>query len=190
MTALIGSSTSIQPGARISWRPVSQTGTYGSTKERVSLSSTTPFSPPKEIGQRIEELFASSVGTLFEDGMESEFSRELSALIQSDEANIEVIANLVIGGSTDSEVASEALRWIGRVEHRRSYQRRRWLLERALRHPSARVRDGALLGLAFMDDPHSIPYLQRAIGGEPVIQLCVNMQQVLSQLLLTKQDEC
>jgi HEAT repeat protein len=56
------------------------------------------------------------------------------------------------------------------------------LLESSIFRSSARVRDGAALGLAFLDDPHAIPYLKRAIENEKYSELREDMQMVLAQL--------
>lgn len=80
------------------------------------------------------------------------------------------------------EVGGEALRWLGRIDHAESYEYRRWLLERSLSLSSTRVRDGAILGLASMDDKHAIPYLKRAIEEEQCSELKADMESVLEQL--------
>jgi hypothetical protein len=57
-----------------------------------------------------------------------------------------------------------------------------WLLERSLGSRSSRIRDGAVLGLAFLDDAAAIPYLRQVIDREPVKELRADMEQVLAQL--------
>ena len=46
----------------------------------------------------------------------------------------------------------------------------------------ARIRDGALLGLSFLDDAHAVSYLKRAIEREGIEELRGDMKQVLEQL--------
>lgn len=85
------------------------------------------------------------------------------------------------------EVVAEALRWLGHIEHASSYRFRFWLLEKSLSHSSVLVRDGAVLGLSFLDDPAAIPSLEQALDREPSAALRADMQQVLAQLQHTKQ---
>jgi len=116
---------------------------------------------------------------IFEDGIESEFSRGLVGLIKKygNDALAE-LAYFIVYEKVSAEVAGEALRWLGLLEHPLSYHWRLWLLERSLRSSSARIRDCAVLGLAFLDDPHAIPYLRRAVDGEPVKELRADMNQL------------
>ena len=119
----------------------------------------------------------------FEDGMESEFSRNLMSMIQKVGSGVvEDLAVLILSDQINPEVASEALRWIGHIEHPSSYTRRLWLLETSLFRSSARIRDGALLGLSFLDDAHAVSYLERAVERERIEELKGDMKQVLEQL--------
>jgi len=121
---------------------------------------------------------------VFEDGMESNFSRELVACIEEHgEAAIHAICELT--DTVNPSVLSEALRWIGHMAHNDTYQARFNLLTFCLTHSYARVRDGAGLGLASMDDPQAIPYLERAIAAERIPELKHDMEMVLAQLTAT-----
>ena len=136
-----------------------------------------------EIDQKIETLFGAAREQVFEDGMESDFSKELISLVKKyGNAAITVLTRLIITEQVNAEVASEALRWLGNIEHPASYRSRLWLLERSLFCSSARVRDGAALGLASLDDPHAIPHLRRAIQRENCNELRKDIEQVLIQL--------
>lgn len=146
-------------------------------------NSTVQQERPEEIDQEFTILFEAAKEQVFEDGMESEFSKELISLVKKyGDAAMEVVADLITNERVNAEVASEALRWLGRMDHLTSYHFRRWLLERSLRCSSAMVRDGAALGLASLNDPHAIPYLKRAILREGHIELREDMEQVLVQL--------
>jgi hypothetical protein len=140
-------------------------------------------------------LFAAAKDEYFEDGMESAFSRGLIRLIgEYGEKAVVELAFLILHDQVNAEIAAEALRWLGHMEgpggpaptqlrqDMRSYQRRLWLLERSLFTASARLRDGATLGLASLDDPHAVRYLRRAIAQEPSPELRSDMEQVLAQL--------
>jgi len=146
-------------------------------------NSTAQQERPKQIDQEITILFEAAKEQDFEDGMESEFSKGLISLIKKyGNAVMEVISDLIIHEGVNAAVASEALRWLGRMDHPTSYYFRLWLLERSLRCSSAMVRDGAALGIASLDDTHAIPYLKQAILRENYAELREDMEQVLVQL--------
>jgi hypothetical protein len=133
--------------------------------------------------RRAITLFASAKEQIFEDGMESDFSRELIEFIRSyGRASMEVIIRRVLSDWLNPEVTSETLRVVGRIHHPTTYRDRLWLLERGLYSASARVRDGAVLGLAYLDDPIAITPLKFAIERELTPELRQDMTQVLSQL--------
>ena len=118
--------------------------------------------------------------------MESEFSKELISCIRKyGNTAVEALTQFITMEQVDAEVASEALRWLGRMEHPATYRPRLWLLERSLSCSSAYVRDGAILGLASLEDRHSIIYLQKAIQNEQNEELQKDMEQVLEQLVST-----
>ncbi len=139
------------------------------------------------LGEIIKALFREAKEVAFEDGMETEFSKELIRLVKRHrKAAMEVITALVVNENIDAEVAAEALRWLGRMDHPPSYRDRLWLLEQSLFCSSAQVRDGAALGLASLDDPHAIPYLQQAIEQEKYASLREDLEQVREQLESTR----
>ncbi len=152
--------------------------------EQKPIGASTEFYEPSEaLYSKIETVFWTAKGEFFEDGMESTFSHQLNSSIKryGNDA-LEVITCLLVYDRVEPEVASEALRWLGRIDHAESYEYRRWLLERSLSLPSTRVRDGAILGLASMDDKHAIPYLKFAIEKERCSELKADMKSVLEQL--------
>ena len=137
----------------------------------------------EEAESRFESLFRSARESHFEDGMESQFSRYLTSLVQAyGPISKDILARLFEDRRISPEVLSEALRWLGRMEDQPTYGARLWLLEKGLTSPDASVRDGATLGLASMDDPRAIPYLERAIQAEKMTELRHDMEEVLGQL--------
>lgn len=148
-----------------------------------SSSSTLPLDNPVKVDQEIELLFDRAKEEVFEDGMESEFSRGLISYIRKyGNAAIATLERLIVTEQVNAEVASEAMRWLGHINHSITYRSRLYLLERSLHNSSARVRDGAGLGLAFLDDPHAIPYLKQAIEREQYLELRYDLEQVVIQL--------
>jgi HEAT repeat protein len=141
----------------------------------------------ESLGEIIKALFREAKEVAFEDGMETEFSKELIRLVKRHgKSAMEVITALLVNENVDAEVASEALRWLGRMDHPPSYRDRLWLLERSLFSSSALIRDGAALGLASLDNPHAIPYLRQAIEQEKYASLREDLEQVLEQLESTR----
>lgn len=137
----------------------------------------------EELDQKIKTLFAEAEDLDFEVGMKSKFSNEFIYLIKKHgNSAVAIISNLIIYEKVNEKVAIEALRWIGHVDHHQSYQFRIWLLERCLNSSFANIRDSASLGLAHLNDPQAIPYLEKAIKKEPRSSLRQDMEEVLAQL--------
>ena len=152
---------------------------YGGRDE----SSTSKLVNSNLLEKKANSIFTKAKEEIFEDGMESDFSRSLSELILSfGHSAMEAIIPVALSEYINKEVASEAFRVLGRLNHKITYRDRLWLLERGLYSASARVRDGAVLGLAFLDDPIAIAPLKSAIERERIPELRQDMEQVLAQL--------
>ena len=146
-------------------------------------SSTATAENQSRIRRHIDSLVRSAKGELFEDGMDSGFSLGLfAAVAQHGKHAVTELGRQILGGTASSEIASEALRWLGRMPDIQSYRARRWLLERSLLCPCPRVRDGAIVGLASMGDPHSAAYVGQAVERETVDELRRDMAVVLDYL--------
>jgi hypothetical protein len=181
---LVSSSTDSTASNRLNplYLVPSGTGSKDSKESSQAIASTEPHKN-EYIYPQIEYIFGEAKNEYFEDGMESRFSRKLISLIRKYKQDaIEAITCLIVYEKVNSEVAGEALRWIGRMEHAESYMFRRWLLERSITLSSIYVKEGAILGIASMDDKHAIKYLQKAIEIESCNELKADMQQVLEQL--------
>jgi len=152
---------------------------YGGSVE----SSTSKPADAGLLDKQANSIFAGAKEEIFEDGMESNFSRNLSEFIVSfGHSAMETIISIILSEQTNNEVASETYRILGRLTHKTTYRDRLWLLERGLYSASARVRDGAILGLAFLNDPIAIAPLKSAIEREQISELRHDMEQVLTQL--------
>lgn len=158
----------------------------GSTvQERLEQTenSTTQLERPEGIEQQIDTLFEEAIDQDFEDGMESRFSRELLSLVRKyGDFAMNEINYLIIHKGVNSEVAAEALLWLGDMDNPATYDYRLWLLEISLGSSSSRIRDRAALGLASMADPHAIPYIREAIDRETCTELREDIAQVLAEL--------
>jgi len=149
-----------------------------------SLASSTVYDEsPVPVHEYVEAAFGVAVEETFENGRESEFSERLTWLVRKYGVSaLDTIARLMTSEQVNVEVTAEALKSLGEMHHPESYSRRLQLLVRSLRSSSPWVRDGATLGLAWLDDPTTIPYLGRAAEQEPIEELRQNMEAVLEQL--------
>jgi len=151
--------------------------------ERPTSSTAINLEPRRDIGRAIANLFTAARNEIFEEGMESHFSKEFVSLIKRHgEVAILEAAILITSEKADPDVASEALKWLGQVKHSGTHSFRIWLLKRGLTSSSPQVRDGAGLGLSFLNDPDAIPALQQAIEREQIPELRRDLEQVLQQL--------
>ncbi len=117
----------------------------------------------------------------FEDGMESEFAGWLGSLVATGGKRA-MDAVTAVMENADPEVAAEALHCLSRLEDPRTYRDRRWLLEASLRSLSPMVRDAAVRGLSFLQDPHAIVYLRRALRDEKIGALRADISELLREL--------
>jgi len=152
-----------------------------------SSSDIAPANP--QMLSEIDTIFAHAQGEYFEDGVETEFSRRLTGLLENSGNEVVKSLQYYLGSFYNKpDIISEALRWVGLVKNSATHQERLILLISCLSWGSAKVRDGANLGLAFMEDPSVIPYLERAVEKENVPQLRSEMIQVLDELTEIKQE--
>jgi hypothetical protein len=136
-----------------------------------------------DLSSSVEAAFRAAQYETFRDGEESDFAKELALLVwQYGNSAVDDIGRLITSDHLDGEVASVALRTLGRLQHPLSHVSRLRLLERALTHQSSWVRDGAALGLASLGDPAAVVALQRAIAQEPIEELRQDMEAVEQHL--------
>ena len=158
-------------------------------EEEIGTATAQVEQPEVEIDRELHALLSSARNEYFEDGMQSSFSSGLLSFVTGNgNAAIESLTVALLAESNSIEVISESLRWTGRVQQPSTRVSRRRLLELMLRHQSARVRDGAILGLASMNDPYAIRAVVQAIQREHVIELKKNMVDVLVQLRETQAE--
>ena len=162
---------------------------FGQAHAHQPLDSSTALQPDDDVvRQEFVALFNVAKEEVLEDGIESGFSNGLIDLVMKyDQAAIDGITTLILDRSCNEELASEALRWLSRMEHSLTYDRRLWLFERCLASRSARIRDAASVALASLDDAHAITYLEEAISREQYDELRDDMTQILVQLKNTFQ---
>ena len=153
------------------------------------LSSTDILVAPRGgfLDQTVADLFAAAADETFEEDREPDFLRDLASLLRTHSMTAIAAMERVLQKPTiNPEVAVEALIWIGDADHDDSRVYRRSLLERLLVSPSSRVRYGAALGLARMDDPASLSALHAAMKREAHQTLVSYFQLVVDQLEATQ----
>jgi len=176
--------------SRVGWRVTctfSSTTQWVETEHVIQADNATGLERPKTDDdtpyRSVQAAFGSAKDEFLEDGTESQFAREIKVLIAKHRRSaLEAISHLILFTKTGHHVANEALSTLGTVSEPTTYEYRRWLLEQSLGAPSAVVRDGAVIGLAWLDDPHAVPYVQRAVQGEQVAPLRRSMERLLEQL--------
>lgn len=153
------------------------------TSSEESHASTVPEPRPGQVDRDVEAVFAGAREEVFEDGMESEFSLRLARVVDDHgKYAIEVISHIIAHNLANSEVCDEALRWMGLSDDKKTHAYRLWVLRQSLSHPSMRIRDAAVIGLALMEDVSAAGDLRKAAEREACEPLKEDMTGVLRQL--------
>lgn len=149
-------------------------------------SNTSDVECSPELAQEVRALFEQGASEFFEDGMHSRFSRALLATLgKHGRGALVAIRQYVLSVNPKPDVVSEALRWLADFGDSTTLVERWAILQDALRDRSARVRDGAILGFAALDDPRAIPLLQQARGREQIAELRRLLDAAIEQLNAT-----
>jgi hypothetical protein len=171
--ALSALSVSPQPNALPSWRRY----------EIDTSAQSSPASVDPALVEQMRQIFRRGASEFFEDGMDSNFAKELLlSVMEHGNAAIDAIAEYLFSSTANSDVGSEALRRIADVEDRRILASRWALLRRSLKHRSSRVRDGAILGFASLDDHSALDFLKGVEMEEQVPELRHLIRKVIEQL--------
>ncbi len=128
-------------------------------------------------------VFELAAGEDFEDGVETEFSRQLEKFVK-DYGNVGIFStrSAILKERFPEPYIAEALLWLGDMEHERTKNGRRLLLENALDSKSVFIRDAAVSGLSYLGDPKSIDRLSEALTEEPSQGIRTNIKTVLKYL--------
>jgi hypothetical protein len=155
----------------------------GGRRDEVAESSTALTEVDPVLLRTVRDLFEQGASEFFQDGVDSNFSRALLKLLaQHGRKAFQAIAEYVFSGDTKPDVVSEALRWLADFNDASTLPQRWAILERTLKDPSPRVRDGAILGFAALDDPRAKPLLLKARELERMAELRGLIDQVIAQL--------
>lgn len=150
----------------------------------MAMSSTDP-SPEEStrVSRMVAQVFEDGADEVFEYGADSVLVRKLTAVIETyGDAAVSALEALFGSGSVNVEVAIEALRRMGAVQHPPTRKYRLSVLQNNLLSQSARIRFGAALGVAAMNHPDAIAAIRQALEVEAQLQLRRTLQNVLAQL--------
>lgn len=146
-------------------------------------SQTIPISIDKRLKNIIEKIFTLGSLEFFQDGEYSQFSYSMMGFLnQYGHSALRVLADYLFFQDPSPTVVAEALNWIGEVRDASTKDERWIILERMLFSPSARIRNGAVLGFAVLDDANAIPIISQASDLEPLPEIKELMAQVIHQL--------
>ena len=140
--------------------------------------------PKPDLYQEVQALFRAGRRERFEGGPDSDFAQGLSRVVQQHgDAVLPALKIVLDEWVSYPGLVGEALRRLGQVNHAPSYERRRFLLVYVLlSDASSLIKAEAALGVASLNDPWAIPYVEAAVRREPVDRIRRVMQAILDQL--------
>ena len=160
-------------------QPIQPTATYVLFEANV----TSPLRHTPEVEAEVISCLARVEVEELENGMTLALGTQVATLVEKyGDSAINVLSSVISSGKVVPDVASHVLRWLGRINHPQSIQRRLWILMYSLRSPFSEIRDGAALGLASLGNPLAIPSLRAAIHHERFRALRRSMEAILRQL--------
>lgn len=164
--------------------PEQQTSIFWRRRDALAAENqTTLFETTPDIRQAVRKVFDAGAREFFEDGVESSFSRDLANLVAKHGAvAFNAIFDYVSTGYRNPDVVSEALRRLADFGMPSTLPARWAILRKSLRDASPKVRDGAILGFAALDDARASTLLREAREDEQLGELRHLIDQVLEQL--------
>jgi hypothetical protein len=137
----------------------------------------------KQLEDAIATIFNIDPMPDFEDGMNNAFSDGIEDIVRlfGDEGVKEL--RDVFWNTQNLSCIGEALRRFGLIRNETTLDERLQTLVSLLKHRSPVVRDGAMIGLAYLDDLRAIGAIEEAIRLEPVPVLRRDMGAILDQLV-------
>ena len=157
-------------------------------------SSTRPTMPPCESAaiayhedRNVEEQIDTILNIVsiegFEDGMEGRTSQVLHLFVSEHPiAGMQQLIARLNAKYMNQAVAADIVRVLGKIEHERSHEDRRYMAECLLYSELPLARDAGAVALSELADERSIPALQRAIEAEPILTLKTDMQASVDEL--------
>lgn len=133
--------------------------------------------------RHVTQIVRDTQDEVFEDGMESNFSRGLASTIQEHgNAALTVIKDIILNDNTNVDLRCETLIQLGVIDNPSTHNQRLTILTEALGSEDVRVRDAASLALDTMEDASAIPALESALRREQSARMQDNLKAVIRQL--------
>lgn len=127
--------------------------------------------------------FSSYKEDIFESGMNAEIKNDLIRFLSINvENSLNTLKNIILKGSLDATILNEILIQIGRINDEESLSERLNLLKYFLFHSSLSIRDGAFLGISYMNDEKAIPSLLIARNRESNKYLREDISDLMEEL--------
>ena len=146
-----------------------QTSTYLNKLNDIDASTdlTENIAPDFHLDVLFARCFREAQNIQFEDGYENDFSTTIIQLFYMYGNRLfDKILDTISNKSVNTKIINELLKTIGRIEQPSTHKLRKWILVKSLLIVHNFVKDGAILGLSFLDDPQSIPSILNAIKVE------------------------
>lgn len=158
--------------------------------EEPQINATSTYDILPQLVAEIRDIFIAAGDEYFEDGVETDFSRSVIQLVEQyrDDA-IKALQSMISRDLLAPKLVAEALCWLGQVEEPASHIKRRELLQENLGHRSPYIRDGAMVGLAYLEDPRSLEALRVALQREPIAELREYIEETIEQLEHTQSED-
>lgn len=136
-----------------------------------------------ELEAHVDHILSLASEEPFEDGMENRTSQALEVFISEySVAGVQDLGCRLQAESMNQGVAADVVRVLGQLEHPPSRSERLYTASCLLYSELPLARDSAALALADINDPASVPELERAIDNEPIPALRADMQLALDQV--------
>jgi hypothetical protein len=137
----------------------------------------------RKINDGINRLLIIAEDENFQDGVESNLSLGLAALVtRFPNETLNAIKGVLVSRKVSLSVHTEILGLMGRIENDATKDERLSILVLNLMDKSPLVRDGAAIGLAYLNDRRAVAHLQKAVGTESIATLREDLQSVIEQL--------
>lgn len=129
------------------------------------------------------KLFSLAAWEDFEDGVETEFSRQIEDFVRKhQDTGIQAIWSAIVDERYFEQDIAEALLWIGLMRDSTAIGSRRGLLVFALQSESVFIRDSAVSALSYLADTSVIEVLTRQLDVETSEGVKSNIRSVLRYL--------
>lgn len=124
----------------------------------------------RQVNEAIQKLLEKARTTEFEDGMVNEFTVEFIEFALEYEKNaVKALHKIVTDDNVEPKLRHEILKCVGYLEQQTTHNDRFKMLTNCLSHSVFHVRNGAVVGLGFLDDSRVTKYLELAKDDQELV---------------------